>query len=199
MGEREHLLSPAVDLNLHIQDVVNVLDFENLSNVILAGHSYTGMVITGVADRALGHIGQLVYLDATIPRDGESQADVIPEAMAIGKTDSKMVDGLLMAMVPGSLFYEECRKHLKKYGYDWMIQRIRPLPYFGCYETKLSMRNPAAVLNIPTTAVRCSQNPWEPKQLERMRRCDNYWEIDTVHDMMISEPEKTAEMLLRLA
>jgi pimeloyl-ACP methyl ester carboxylesterase len=199
MGERVHLLSEAVDLNLHIQDIVNLLEFEDLRDVILAGHSYTGMVITGVADRALERVGQLVYLDATRPRDGESQADVIPEAMAGGKADSRMIDGLLMAMVPGSLFHENCKETLQKHGHAWMIERLRPLPYHGCYETKLEMRNPDAVLKIPTTSIRCSQVPWEAKQLERMRDSDNFWEIDTGHGLMISEPEKTAQMLLRLA
>ena len=199
MGERAHLLGPAVDLNLHIQDVVNVLDFENLRDVILAGHSYSGMVITGVADRAPDRIGQLVYMDATIPRNGESQADVIPEAMKAGKADSRMIGGMLMALVPGSSFYEGLHDNLKKHGYEWMIKGIRPLPYYGCYETKLLMRNPEAVLEIPTTSIHCTEVPWEPKQYERMQNSDNFWTVDTVHGLMISEPEKTAEMLRRLA
>jgi pimeloyl-ACP methyl ester carboxylesterase len=199
MGERVHLLSPAVGLDMHIEDVVNLLTFEDLRNVILAGHSYSGMVITGVADRALDRIGQLVYLDATIPRDGESQADVIPQAMAGGKADARMVDGLLMAMVPGSAFYEGCRDNLMENGYDWMTAGIRPLPYYGCYETKLEMPNAEAVRRLPTTAVHCTQVPWESVQLERMKSCSNFWTIDTVHGLMISEPEKTAKLLLRLA
>jgi pimeloyl-ACP methyl ester carboxylesterase len=199
MGERVHLLGPAVGLDLHIQDIVNVLEFENLRNVILAGHSYTGMVITGVADRALDRVGQLVYLDATMARDGESQADVIPQAMATGKADSRMIDGMLMAMVPGSSFDEGCRASLKKHGFDWMIEGLRPLPYHGCYETRLAMRNQQKVLAIPTTAIRCTGVPWEPKQLERMKACGNYWEIESGHDLMISHPDQTAELLLRLA
>jgi hypothetical protein len=61
------------------------------------------------------------------------------------------------------------------------------------------MRNHEAVLDIPTTSVHCTQVPWEPKQYERMKNSLNFWEIDTGHGLMISEPEKTAEMLLRLA
>ena len=199
MGERVHLLGPDVDLNLHIQDVINVLEFENLRDVILAGHSYSGMVITGAADRAIERVGQLVYLDATIPRHGESQADVIPEAMKVGKADSKLIDGILMALVPGSLFCDGLHDTLEKHGFEWMIEGIRPLPYYGCYETKLEMRNEEGVLGIPTTSIHCTEVPWEPKQYERMKSSDNFWKIDTVHGLMISEPEKTAEMLLRLA
>ena len=64
LGERAHLLDDRVDLNLHIEDVAAVLHYEDLREVILVGHSYGGMVITGVADRVVGRIGRLVYLDA---------------------------------------------------------------------------------------------------------------------------------------
>src|SRR6185295_9033166 len=63
LGERAHLLSAAVDLDLHVTDVVNVLEYEDLRDVILVGHSYGGMVITGVADRATDRIGHIVFLD----------------------------------------------------------------------------------------------------------------------------------------
>jgi pimeloyl-ACP methyl ester carboxylesterase len=71
-GERVHLASPAVNLSMHIDDVVNVIRFEDLHDVILVGHSYGGMVITGVADRVPDRIRRLIYLDAFVPNDGES-------------------------------------------------------------------------------------------------------------------------------
>src|SRR5688572_12471656 len=71
-GERVHLASPEIGLDTHIQDIVNVLRFENLSDVLLVGHSYGGMVITGVAEQMPERIDQLIYLDAFAPRDGES-------------------------------------------------------------------------------------------------------------------------------
>jgi len=66
LGERVHLASPAVDLDTHVADVVNLLDFEDLDDAVLVGHSYAGAVITGVADRRPARIGLLVYLD-TLP------------------------------------------------------------------------------------------------------------------------------------
>lgn len=200
MGERMHLLSPAVDLDLHIQDIVNLLEFEDLHDVILIGHSYTGMVVTGAADRALERIGQLVYLDATQPRDGESQADVIPESMAGAKRDARVVDGILMALLPGCKLHASIRDDLTMHGYGWMAERLTPLPY-ACYDQKLVLENEAAVLAIPRTSVNCTNTlkAWSPQQYERTTHADNVWEIDTVHGLMISEPEKTAEMLLRLA
>ena len=79
LGEREH---PAPnDLDTHIQDVLAVIKYEDLRDIVLIGHSYGGMVATGVADRARDKISQLIYLDAFVPRDGEALFDLIsPEA-----------------------------------------------------------------------------------------------------------------------
>ena len=78
LGERAHLANPAIDLDTHIKDVVGVLEMEDLNDVVLVGHSYGGMVATGVADRARARIAQLVYLDAFVPRDGQSVLDLQP-------------------------------------------------------------------------------------------------------------------------
>lgn len=72
LGERRHLASPSVDLETHITDVVNTILFEDLKSVTLVGHSYGGMVITGVADRIPDRLARVVYLDAFVPEDGES-------------------------------------------------------------------------------------------------------------------------------
>ena len=72
LGERAHLASPAIDLDTHIRDILGVLEMEDLRDVVLIGHSYGGMVATGVADRARERIAQLVYLDAFVPQDGQS-------------------------------------------------------------------------------------------------------------------------------
>ena len=72
LGERVHLAHPGIDLDTHITDVLNLLHFEDLQEVVLLGHSYGGMVATGVADRAADRIAQVVYLDAFVPRHGQS-------------------------------------------------------------------------------------------------------------------------------
>lgn len=77
LGERSHLASKDIGLETHIQDVVNVILFENLHDIILVGHSYGGMIITGVADRLPDRIKKLVYLDAMVPNDGECAQDVM--------------------------------------------------------------------------------------------------------------------------
>jgi len=84
VGERLHLLSRAVDLEMHISDILGLIKWERLRNVTLVGHSYGGMVATGVADRVQDQIGSLVYLDAFIPKDGQSLFDLLPHERTAG-------------------------------------------------------------------------------------------------------------------
>src|SRR3954447_13215918 len=79
IGERSHLMSRDIDLNTHIQDVVNVLEFEDLRDVILVGYSYGGMIVTAVADRVPERISQVIFLDAFLPKNGEALVDLVPE------------------------------------------------------------------------------------------------------------------------
>ncbi|MEM7347490.1 MAG: alpha/beta fold hydrolase, partial [Chloroflexota bacterium] len=75
LGERVHLAHPEVNLETHIQDVVNVFEYQALDSVILVGHSYSGMVVTGVIDQIPDRVSHLVYLDAIVPRPGQSLFD----------------------------------------------------------------------------------------------------------------------------
>ena len=96
LGEREHLLHPGITLSVHLQDVVNVLEFEDLKDVILVGHSYGGMVITGVSARSADRIKTLVYLDAFLPADGQSLWDITSEqGQARFMTVQKTTPGLI--------------------------------------------------------------------------------------------------------
>lgn len=81
LGERAHLISPILDLDTHIQDVVNVLHYEDLTNVVMVGNSYSGMVITGVADRLPERIAHLIYVDAFVPEQGESVFDLVTPSL----------------------------------------------------------------------------------------------------------------------
>ena len=78
LGERSHLANAQIDLDTHVLDVVGVLEYEDLLQVVLVGHSYGGVVITGVADRVPERLAQLVYLDAEVPMDGQSEFDLLP-------------------------------------------------------------------------------------------------------------------------
>ena len=90
LGERSHLARPDVDLSTHITDIVQVLEMEDLRDVVLIGHSYGGMVATGVADRVPGRLQRVIYLDAFVPEDGQSLAMLTgqtPEAMRAAAED----------------------------------------------------------------------------------------------------------------
>jgi pimeloyl-ACP methyl ester carboxylesterase len=78
LGERVHLARPEVDLEMHIQDVVNLIEYEGLDGVTLLGHSYAGMVVTGVADRVANRLERLIYLDTAPFEDGEALIDFYP-------------------------------------------------------------------------------------------------------------------------
>ena len=84
LGERVHLAHPDVNLETHIQDIVNVIHFEDLNDVILVGYSYSGMVTTAVADRLPERLARLIYVDAYVPNDGQSLADILgPQVMSM--------------------------------------------------------------------------------------------------------------------
>ena len=95
LGERVHLASPSIGLSVHIEDVANTMLWEELTDVVLVGHSYGGMVITGVADRIPDRIRRLVYLDAFLPDSGESVTDIRPGAMD-GLISSNTNDGMVV-------------------------------------------------------------------------------------------------------
>ena len=86
LGKRAHLLNRAINLDTHISDVIATIEAEELHDVVLCGHSYGGCVITGVADRATERLSAVVYLDAFIPEDGQSQRDLIPSDRRAGMT-----------------------------------------------------------------------------------------------------------------
>jgi pimeloyl-ACP methyl ester carboxylesterase len=86
LADRAHLLSPQIGLNTHIADISALLEYEDLHNVILVGHSDGGMVITGVAEVAAQRLAHLVFLDAFVPQDGQSLFDTIPDRGAAMKT-----------------------------------------------------------------------------------------------------------------
>jgi pimeloyl-ACP methyl ester carboxylesterase len=198
LGERSHLVSPKVDLDLHVTDVVNVLQYEDLEDVVLVGHSYGGMVITGVADRAAGRVGRLVYLDAANPKDGESLFDIAPRIEAT-RPRGRAVDGVEMVLFPGTdpLGFFGVRNQT---DIEWMTPKLTPHPW-KCYEQKLQLHNEAALGAIPQYHIVCSSTVpnRDPELIGKARADGHLWEIDTGHDLMITEPDAVADALLDIA
>jgi pimeloyl-ACP methyl ester carboxylesterase len=197
LGERAHLLGPDIDLDTHIRDVVAVLHYEDLRDVILVGHSYGGMVITGVADRAPDRIGHVVYLDAATPVNGESLAELAAPLMAAARSRGRVVDGVELVLFPGT-------EPLPHYGVTdpddiaWMEARLTPHP-FRCFAQPLVLEDEAAVAAIPQTHIVCTST-LVTRDPARLAAADGrVWDIDTGHDLMITEPAAVAELLLRVA
>jgi pimeloyl-ACP methyl ester carboxylesterase len=197
VGERHHLVRADTDLDTHVTDIVNVLTYEDLHDVVLVGHSYGGMVVTGVADRALERIAHLVYLDAAQPRDGESLADTTPAVHALPEHTGVVIDGVQLVLDP---------TNGHTYGVTdpdvgaWMLERLTPHPW-KTFVQPLCLQREAEVLRLPRTSITCPDTlSREPKEIwDRTFEADNVWHVDAGHDLMLAEPDQVAALLLRLA
>jgi pimeloyl-ACP methyl ester carboxylesterase len=196
LGERTHLASPDVSLDTHVQDVVNVLFYEDLTDVILVGHSYGGNVITGVADRVPERLQQLVYLDAATPTDGESSADSFPgRRQQLEEQARQSGDGWKIA--PGPVPPDQPAEITA-----WATPRRSPMP--------IKTMTGASKLNrgetrLPRAFVYCTigKEPANPQaaRVERIRD-DPRWrffELNTGHNLHYTAPEETVSILLELA
>ena len=181
-----------MDLDTHITDVVNVLVYEDLRDVVLVGHSYAGMVITGVADRALDRIGHLVFLDAAQPRNGEALVDLVAGLEHL-KDAGTMVDGVQLILTPdnghtyGVTDPDTCA---------WMLQRLTPHPW-RTFSQPLVLEHEAEVLGLPSTAITCPDTlERQPTQnnIARANAADNVWHLDGGHDLMLVDPEGVVEL-----
>jgi len=199
LGERSHLVGPNVDLDVHIRDVTAVLHYEDLRDVILVGHSYGGMVITGIADRAADRIGRLVYLDAATPSNHESLVDHSGPFIEFVRPDGRVIDGVELVLLPGpdagSLYGVTDPDDLA-----WMAERLTGHPW-QCFAQKLELTNEAALWAIPQYHIVCTSTlaTREPTLIARARAEGRFWEIDTGHDLMITEPQAVADALLEVA
>ena len=199
VGERAHLLDPRVDLNLHIEDVTAVLHYEDLHDVVLVGHSYGGMVITGVADRAGERVGRLVYLDAATPVSGQSLHDVAGPVIEAVRPFGEVVDGMELVLLPapdaGLLYGVTDPDDLA-----WMAERLTPHPW-QCFTQPLELADEAALEAMPRFHIVCTSTlaTRDPELMARARAEGRLWDIDTGHDLMITEPEKVVDALLQVA
>jgi pimeloyl-ACP methyl ester carboxylesterase len=199
LGERRHLLSTDTNLSTHITDVVNTLEYEDLRGVILVGHSYGGMVITGVADRAADRIRELVYLDAAHPRNGESLVDTAAQAMAFARSSSQIVNGVELVMWPNDEMVAAMGVSDPE---DVAILRAKMTPHpWKAFEERLSFVNGDAALKVPRTNINCTASLRHSSDTDRARQLDGHrnFEIDTGHDLMITEARNVTDMLIEIA
>jgi pimeloyl-ACP methyl ester carboxylesterase len=186
LGERAHLAHPMVDLETHIQDVLGVIEYEDLSDFILLGHSYGGMVVTGVADRLPERLRHLVYLDAFVPTDGQSLNDLTGQ-------EPPAVEGWLIAPNPPA-------PDTAPADLDWNVPRRRHQPV-RCFRQKLRVAAPNP--GFPRSYIHCTKKsgPDVFRQFADRFRADPGWgfqELEASHSPNVTEPEALAARLLAI-
>jgi pimeloyl-ACP methyl ester carboxylesterase len=203
VGERAHLLSNDINLTTHIKDVLGLIASEELTNIVLVGHSYGGRVLTGVADALLDagkvNLQHLVYLDAVVPKSGESwssthSAEVIAARVQAAKDFGKLNGVDAFPPPDASLF------GLTGADADWVNRRQTPQP-LGVYLDGQSF-DEARLATIPRTFINCNSPALATIEVSRERvRADTSWqwiEMHCGHDAMVSHAEELTTHLLKL-
>ena len=193
LGEREHLATASVDLETHIQDILNVIRYEDLRDIVLLGHSYVGMVATGVADRTRDRVAQLIYLDAFVPRDGQSLLDLNEVARPRTQEAAKFGDGWRVPPNPTP-------PDTPSADLEWLSARRVDMP-IKCFEMKLKLHNGEP--NMPRSYIYATRitpadtfAPFAARaKSEPGWRC---YEIDASHSPGVTAPEALMALLEKI-
>ena len=182
-GDRVHLARPDIGLNTHIDDVVNMILYEDLHDIILVGHSYGGMVISGVADRVPDRIKRLVYLDAIVPNDGDSATTALRRA-----------DDFIKQMTKGDYLVPPWVKPDQPPPHD-VPQALKT------FTDPISLKNEAA-RKLPATYILTVEKGKEPKDddffAQSQRAKERGWSmlvLTSDHNPQWSAPEALVDML----
>jgi pimeloyl-ACP methyl ester carboxylesterase len=195
LGERVHLAHRGITLDDHIQDVLQLLHFEDLHEVVLVGHSYGGMVATGVADKVPQRLSQLIYLDAFVPRDGDSAQSLWGD-----EARRKQMDAVAQSgdgwQVPANPMPPDTAAE----DQAWAVPRrvLQPLETF-----RQPIRLTGAVERVPRSYIYCTRSG--PGDVFRpfARRAQGepgwrYREIDASHSPQVTAPQALADLLCAL-
>ena len=204
LGERAHLGGPEVGLATHVEDVVAVLELEDLHDVVLCGHSYGGMPVSGAADLAVERIALVIYIDALVPSDGQSAFDLLPEEFAELARASAVEhgDGWQVSMPPAVLPQSGWTAEADRARY---IDRLRTQPLASFAET---VRITGALHLLPRAFIRCTGgdlggdlggDPIAPFATRAQRDGWSYRELVAPHDPQLTDPAGTAAVLDELA
>lgn len=188
LGERAHLAHPMIDLETHIRDILAVIEYEDLRDVVLVGHSYGGMVATGVGDRVAERIRHLVYLDAFVPGDGESLNDLT------GGSEADAVEGWLVPPRPSA-------PDTSAEDLAWGAARRRHQSAL-CFSQRLRLTR--AMPPFPRSYIHCTKKIGHDnfRQFADRFRGDPAWRfyaLDASHSPNITAPEELAGLLVKIA
>jgi pimeloyl-ACP methyl ester carboxylesterase len=191
LGERAHLNSRAIDLTTHITDIVSVIRYECLENIVLVGHSYGGMVVTGVADSIPDKIASLVYLDAFLPGDNQSLHDLLPPENAQAQRDSAHArDDLSVPPISAADF------QVNEADRSWVDSLCTPQP-LGTLTQRLRMTGGLERIRARTYVLATAGGaPF--RRFRDSVAMDPRWtthELPCGHDVMIDLPDETAALL----
>lgn len=197
LGERAHLLSADIGLDTHIKDVIGLLEYEDLHDVILVAHSYGAMVISGVAETHASRIQKLINIDAFVPKDGQWMAQFFtPAAVEIFKERARLEgQGYGIPSPPPEMFGITSQEDLA-----WVRPRVGLQPIKSFFDP-IHLSNHEA-LQVPHTYIFCKHPNSMVEQVANQIRADHNWqylELESGHDAMILEPEKLAAFLQNVA
>jgi pimeloyl-ACP methyl ester carboxylesterase len=198
LGERKNLLSPAIDLSTHIHDIAGLMDHGDLRQVILVGHSYAGMIISGVAEIIPDRVRCLVYLDAMVPHDGQCVFDILPGVQS--RMREKQVSGETVKIItppdPAAFGISDPE------DIAWVRPLLTPMPW-KCYAEPISIGNPRAA-HIPKIYILCGKQTGGELQQSHERAFEIArgagWSRKILagrpHDVMITHPAELSHALL---
>jgi pimeloyl-ACP methyl ester carboxylesterase len=193
LGERAHLLSKSITLDTFVEDIVNVIKFEELKDIVLVGHSFGGNAISGTADRMPERIKQLVYLDAAMLENGQSVFSMLPPDVVAARTKAAQdtSGGLSIPAPPAAAFGLSDPAQQA-----WLTARLTPHP-FGTFTSPLNLKNKVGN-GLPAVYISCTDPVYGPLEASRQWVKKNGMkmiEIKTGHDAMVTLPEQLTDML----
>ncbi|MBI1201174.1 MAG: alpha/beta fold hydrolase [Rhodopseudomonas sp.] len=182
LADRSHLASDAVNMDTHIADVVNFVTWEDLNDFVLVGHSYGGLVVTGAAEKIGDRVSSIVYLDAFMPENGQSMADIVKREMPVtGFTPS--YPAAAMGVLPEDA--------------AWADTKLTPQPVntynqkmtlTGTYQ-KIAKKTYVRTLGFPNPGMQATYETFKQRSDWRT------FTIDCGHDLMLAKPVETADLL----
>jgi pimeloyl-ACP methyl ester carboxylesterase len=195
LSDRAHLLSPAVGLSTHVEDVVRLLEAEDSRDVVLVGHSYAGMVVSAVASQVPERLHHRVHLDAFLPRDGEAAIELLPDQVAHHYRESVAGPGFGWLIPRRSL---EVLGVTAQEDLDWLEPRLTPHPW-RTYTEAVDI-SPAET-NVPGTFIEAVSwmRVFQPYAERARERGWDVIEIETGHELMVTAPEALAAALAKIA
>ena len=194
LGERCHLVHPRAGLSLHIQDLVQVFEYEDLKDVVLVGHSYGGLVISGVAESCYERISHMVYLDGFLPDHGQSAFDINPGSEERWKeqADAAGTEWLVPPSDPADVYEINDADDS-----EWVRENLTATPVLTHSEPLNAPQERAK--ELPRSFIACTQYEIFDHMAEKAKEEGlNYYELDTGHDAMVTMPEGLSRILLEI-